>query len=159
MRKYRPARRGQFVALSIPLGLDVQDVVLNGTFEKTGGPDGGGYGLILRDQGPGVAGSTQSGRFLLFEAGDRGEVAVWQRDGARWIEIMPWTRSDAVRPGRAVKNELRVAAAGQQVSFYVNGLQVAGMSYTALPTQGGPGVFVGGDLNEVTIARLSIQVP
>src|SRR5262249_32748726 len=123
---------GKFVALSVPLGLHVQDVVASGTFEKTGGPDGGGYGLILRDQAPrGLDGSTQSGRFLLFEVGDRGEVAVWQRDEMRWIEVMPWTRSEAVRMGRAVKNELLVTAAGQQVSLYVNGQQVAGMSYIA----------------------------
>lgn len=150
---------GEFVSVGVPLGARVQDVVVGATFVKTGGPDGGGYGLVVRDQAPSPPdGQVQVGRFLVFEVGDRGEFGVWQREGARWVEIVPWTRSDAVRPGRA-QNEMVVIAHADQLSFVVNGQQVAGFDYTALPASGGVGLFAAGDLNEVTVGHLSIQIP
>ena len=30
----------------------MSDAVVSATFRKTGGPPGGGYGLVIRDQGP-----------------------------------------------------------------------------------------------------------
>jgi hypothetical protein len=150
---------GLFVAVGAPLPGAVAEVVATATFAKNTGPQGGGYGLVLRDQGLSpLDGQAQDGRFLLFEVGDRGEVSIWQRERTRWAAVMPWTYSDAVRPGLA-ENELKVIGHEDQVSFVVNGQQVAGLVYTALPTQGGVGVFLGGDLNEVTISHLSVQVP
>jgi hypothetical protein len=134
-------------------------VVATATFVKNSGPQGGGYGVILRDQGTSpLDGQAQDGRFLLFEVGDRGEVSIWQRDGARWTAVMAWRHSDAVRPGQA-ENELKVIGHENQVSFVVNAQQVAGLIYTALPTRGGVGLFLGGDLNEITVTRLTVQVP
>ena len=150
---------GLFVAVAAPLPDLVEDVVATATFVKNSGPDGGGYGVILRDQGTSpLDGQAQDGRFLLFEVGDRGEISIWQRDRARWTAVMPWRHSDAVRPGQA-ENELKVIGHEDQVSFVVNAQQVAGLVYTALPTRGGVGVFLGGDLNEVTVTHLTIQVP
>jgi hypothetical protein len=63
-----------------------------------------------------------------------------------------------VRPGQA-ENELKVIGHEDQVSFVVNAQQVAGLIYTGLPTRGGVGLFLGGDLNEVTVTHLTIQVP
>jgi hypothetical protein len=41
----------------------------------------------------------------------------------------------------------------------VNGQIVAVVSYDNLPSTGGVGVFVGGDLNEVALERLRIDIP
>src|SRR5437660_752281 len=87
----------QFVAVSAPLDAPLGDVVISGTFHKVGGPPGGGYGLIVHDQGPGPRdGVNQLGRFYVLEAGDKGEFGVWRRDGDRWIELIPWTPTDHV---------------------------------------------------------------
>src|SRR5437588_481812 len=45
---------GQFVAVGIPRAQALGDTVVTGVFHKVGGPPGGGYGLILRDQNPGA---------------------------------------------------------------------------------------------------------
>ena len=149
---------GQFVAVSVPLGLRVTDVVLSAVFEKTGGPDGGTYGLVLRAE-PDIRldGELQTGHYLVFEVSDRGEIGVWQREAVRWIELVPWTRSGAVRSGRA-SNELIVSDMSQQLTFSVNGQHVTQVA-SALPIGGAIGVFVGGDLNEVTLSRLLVQAP
>jgi hypothetical protein len=151
---------GQFVAVGLPIGGQVQDVVVKASFAKTAGPTGGGYGLVVRDQATSpLDGRTQRGRFLLLEVDDRGEIGIWQRDGSRWVGVMPWTRSDAVRPGLA-ENDLQAIERAGQLSFIVNDRQVAEMAYTDLPTAGGLGLFLGGDLNnEVTVDRLTVQVP
>jgi hypothetical protein len=136
----------------------MRDVAATAAFRKVGGPPGGGYGLIVRDQDPGRRdGVNQHGRFYVFEAGDRGEVGVWRREDDRWVDLLPWTPSAAVRPGGAA-NELTVQAAGQRVTFLVNGSVVASLA-DPLWADGAVGVFVGGDLNEVVLDRFVLQVP
>jgi LPXTG-site transpeptidase (sortase) family protein len=150
-------RPGQFVALTAPVAAPLRDVAVTAAFRKVGGPPGGGYGLLVRDQGPGPRdGSSQDGRFYVFEAGDRGEVGVWRREDDRWVDLLPWTPSDAVRPGDAA-NELTVQAVGQRVTFLVNGSVVASLT-DPLWADGAVGVFVGGDLNEVVLDRFVLQV-
>jgi hypothetical protein len=80
---------------------------------------------------------------------------VWRREGDRWIDLVPWTRSDAVRPGGS-PNDLMVQAVGSELSFLVNGVRVATVSDTTLP-DGGVGVFVGGDFNEVALDHFAVQ--
>jgi len=149
---------GRFVATSVPLGRTVQDVTVSAAFRKMGGPPGGGYGLILRDQSPPSErdGRNQSGRYLVFEVGDRGDIGVWQREETRWIDVVPWQRSDAVQLDRAA-NALTVSAHGSNLQFHVNGTTVADLTYDNLPTAGGVGIFVGGDLNEVALEMLRID--
>jgi hypothetical protein len=128
------------------------------TFHKVGGPAGGGYGIIVRDQGPGPRdGVNQAGRFYVFEVGDKGEVGIWRRENDRWIDLIPWTRSAVVRPG-ASANALAVWASGRQLTFLVNGL-VVGSWDDATSTAGGVGVFSGGDFSEVALERFTLQVP
>jgi hypothetical protein len=153
-----PRKPGQFVAVSVPGVENVQDVVLSGTFRKMRGPDGGGYGLIVRDQHVGMRdGQTQGGRFYVFEIGDRGELGVWLRDGDKWVDLLPWTASDAVKSGLAT-NELTVSAIGDRLSFMVNGIPVASQR-DAMLERGGLGVFTGGDGNQVMLERLTVRVP
>ena len=149
-----PARH---VAVSVPIGEPLSDVMVTGRFRKTGGPPGGGYGLIVRDQSPQrLDGLQQSGRYYVLGAGDRGDVGIWRRDGDTWVDLMPWTSSPAVHPGDA-PNELTAKVVGAQLTLDVNGVQVARRVDETL-AQGGIGIFAGGDSNEVTLEHLQIQV-
>jgi hypothetical protein len=153
-----PQEAGRFVAVGVPGGNSPGDVVVSGTFRKLAGPSGGGYGLIVRDQGIGARdGEAQDGRFYVFEVGDRGELGVWLRDGSSWIDLLPWTPSDIVRSG-AASNELTVSAIGETMSFVVNGIPVASQRDTLL-RRGGVGLFAGGDGNSVAVERLTVRVP
>ncbi|HTD77829.1 MAG TPA: hypothetical protein VK898_09350 [Chloroflexota bacterium] len=148
----------QFVAVSVPTGQDLSDAVVSATFRKTGGPPGGGYGLILRDQGPLPRdGINQEANAYVFAAGDLGEFGVWRRDGDHWVDLVPWTHSNAVRAGGS-PNDLMVRALGVQMTFTLNGMRVAVVEDDALAS-GGVGIFVGGDYNEVALDHLSVQLP
>jgi LPXTG-site transpeptidase (sortase) family protein len=148
----------RFVAIGAPLAQSLSDVVVRATFRKVGGPSGGGYGLIVRDQGPGPRdGVNQNGRYYVLEAGDRGEFGIWRRDGDHWIDLIPWTLSAAIRSGGA-PNELTVQAIGSQLSFLINGRQVASQADATL-ADGAVGIFVGGDGNEVILERFVVDVP
>jgi hypothetical protein len=149
---------GRFVAVGIPLPQPLADVVISGDFRKVGGPVGGGYGFIVRDQGSPreLDGQNQSGNYIALAVNDRGDVGVWQRDETRWIDLVPWTHSDAVRTGTQ-PNAIEVSTSGAALRFNVNGQTVAVLSNDALPVSGGVGIFVGGDMNEVALERLSIQ--
>lgn len=148
-------RPGDFVAIGVPGLWPLRDVAANATFRKLGGPPGGGYGIIVRDQGPGPRdGLNQVGRFYVLEVGDRGEFGIWRRDLDRWIEIVPWTRTDAVHPG-SEPNEVEVLALGSRLVLAANGTRLA-MHEDATLSVGTVGIFVGGDLNEVALERLEI---
>ncbi|MBA2527863.1 MAG: hypothetical protein H0V18_19090 [Pyrinomonadaceae bacterium] len=148
----------RFVAVGAPIVGPLRDVVVTGTFRKVGGGPGGGYGLIVRDQGPGPRdGINQGGRYYVFEVGDRGELGIWRRDDDHWVDIVSWTSSEIVRPGGAT-NVLTVQAVGHQLTFLVNGTSVASVVDSVL-AEGAVGIFAGGDLNEVVIDRFVVQVP
>jgi hypothetical protein len=148
----------RFVATGVPLREPVHDARVSAQFRKSGGPSGGGYGLIVRDQGAASDRDShnQAGQYLVLEVGDRGEVGVWQRDRFRWIDIVPWTHSDAVHPDRAT-NVLTVTMLDSELRFEVNDELVAELSYDRLPSSGGVGIFVGGDLNEGALEWLRIE--
>ena len=149
---------GRFVAIGAPIPDEPGDVDVTGTFRKVGGPPGGGYGLVLRDQGPGRQdGLAQSGQFYVFEVGEGDKVGVWRRDDDHWVDLLPWTPSEAVHPGMA-QNQVRVTAIGERMSFFVNGTLITSLPDTIL-RRGAAGIFVGGDGNEVTLERFTIQVP
>lgn len=146
---------GRFVTARAPVVEVPNDFVATANFHKVGGPPGGGYGLIVRNQAPEPGrGTTEPWRFIVFEASDQGQVGVWEREYDHWVAYVPWTASDAVRRDQA-SNELAVRAIDRQLTFLVNGIQVAQVD-TAI-RDGGAGVFVGGDLNEVVLERFLIQ--
>jgi hypothetical protein len=148
----------RFVAVGVPLERVPSDVVVSGTFRKTGGPPGGGYGLVVRDQGPGPAdGTNQTFNAYVLEASDTGEYGIWRRDSDHWVDLVPWTPSPAVRSGGS-PNDLSVKAIGEHLSFTINGAEVASIQDDALP-DGNIGVFVGGDYNEVALDHFSVEVP
>lgn len=148
----------QFVAVAIPGTQRLGDSVLSAWFHKTGGPSGGGYGLIVRDQDPQARdGWNQSGHYYVFEAGDKGEIGVWLRDGDHWVDLLTWTQTPVVNRGTA-SNELTVTALGDELSFLVNGTPVATQADTLLH-DGAVGIFAGGDDNEVALDRVVVLVP
>jgi hypothetical protein len=102
-------------------------------------------------------GRGQIGRYYVFEIGDRGQVGVWLRDDDHWVDLLTWSASEAVRPGLA-SNELTVSANSELLTFLVNGVPVASQVDTMLHA-GKPGIFVGGDDNQVTLDRVVVRVP
>ncbi len=148
----------RFVAVGVPLDQVLSDVIVSATFRKTGGPPGGGYGLIVRDQGPEPRdGENQELNAYVLETGDLGEYGVWRRDGDHWVDLVPWARSPAVRSGGS-PNDLLVRAVGDQLTFSVNGNVIAVVTDDTY-AQGGVGLFVGGDYNDVALDRFDIQLP
>jgi hypothetical protein len=147
-----------FVAVSAPIESWLSDVVVSATFRKTGGPPGGGYGLVIRDQGSDPRnGVNQNFDAYVLETGDVGEFGVWRRNGDHWVDLVPWTRSSAVRAGGS-PNDLTVRASSDRLAFLVNGVEVTTIQDKTLDA-GTVGVFVGGDYNEVALDRFSVQVP
>lgn len=149
---------GRFVAVGVPIAGPMGDGAISAQFHKVSGPAGGGYGFIVRDQGRSTAldSRSQSGRYLVLEVGDRGEVGVWLRDQTQWIDVISWHHHDAVRPDNE-QNLLVVYTRGPALRFEVNGDVVADLAFDGLPTRGGVGVFVGGDLNEVALEWLRVE--
>jgi hypothetical protein len=149
---------GRFVAVGVPLAQPLGTAVLTARFHKVGGPAGGGYGLIVRDQGSSVErdGRNQAGKYMVLEVGDQGDAGIWQRNEARWIDVMPWTHSDAVHLDRE-SNALVVSIRDNVLRFEVNGQVLADLTYDGVPPRGGVGIFVGGDLNEVVLDSLRIE--
>lgn len=149
---------GRFVATGVPLSQSVTNGMLTAQFRKVGGPAGGGYGLIVRHQGAAseLDGRNQAGRYLVLEIGDRGDVGIWERNQTRWIDVFPWSHSEAVRPGEG-PNALFVTLRDGKVRFEVNGALVTDVTYDAMPSSGGVGIFAGGDLNEVALEWLRIE--
>jgi hypothetical protein len=146
---------GQFVAIGVLQNADLRDALVTATFHKVGGPAGGGYGIILRDQPQGPRdGLNQLGNYLVFEVGDKGQVGIWRRDQDQWVDILGWTSSPAVQPGSG-ENALRVRAVGDQLEFSVNGTPMPTQT-SAQPTSGGVGLFLGGDANEAVLTQLSV---
>jgi hypothetical protein len=156
---YRFAARQATRFVAVPAPVPAQDnVLVSATLRKTGGPPGGGYGIIVRNQvQEQLDGANQSFGGYVLETGDLGEFGIWRRAGDRWIDLVPWTRSQAVRQGGS-PNELVVKAQENRLLFTINGIEVARVDDDALP-HGGVGVFVGGDLNEVALDRFTVQSP
>jgi chromosome partitioning protein len=156
---YLSARQpGRFVAVGAPITTPMRDVAVQARFRKVGGPPGGGYGIIVRDMGVGQRdGVNQEGRFYVLEAGDKGDYGIWRREGGNWIDIVPWTPTSAVRPGEAT-NELTAVAIGEQLRLLINGTEVASIRDANL-REGGVGLFVGGDGNQVAVDHFAVQAP
>jgi uncharacterized protein len=154
--RLEPREPGHFVALDAPLARAFSGVSVWARFQKVGGPPGGGYGLVVADQGADLDGVRQDGQFVVLEVGDDGTVGVWERHQDHWVDLLPWTPNAAVRPGDAM-NDLVARADGTRLTFSVNGSTVR--QVTTSWAQGHVGVFVGGDGNQVALRHFVVQVP
>jgi signal peptidase I len=148
----------RFVAVTAPVEGMFTDVVVTAAFHKTGGPPGGGYGVIIRDDAREPRGGVdQGGRFYVAEVGDRGEIGMWRRENDVWVDILSWAPSQAVYPG-GTSNQLSLRAVGQRLTLVVNGTEIVSLLDAALPS-GRVGAFVGGDHNEVVLDRFIVELP
>jgi hypothetical protein len=148
---------GDFVAVRAPLADVPRDAIVSATFRKVGGPPGGGYGLIVRDQGVGAGdGVDQSGQYIVAAVSDRGEAGIWRRDGQRWIDLIPWSPAGSVRPNDK-SNDLTVQLAGDRLTYLINGNRIASIDIGL--KSGHVGAFTGGDLNDVVLAHFRVEAP
>jgi hypothetical protein len=139
-------------------GIDLPAVLQLLELHETGGPPGGGHGVIVRDHGPDPRdGTNQDMNAYVLETGDQGDYGLWRRDGDHWMDLVPWTHATSVRPGGS-PNDLQVSAVGAHITIIVNGVQVAAVDDDTL-SSGSVGVFAGGDLNTVAVDRFTVQVP
>jgi hypothetical protein len=154
-----PRQAGQFVSVGAPIADVPPDVIVSATFHKLiDTPAGGGFGIILRDQGSGPRNATgQAGQYYVLEVGDTGEVGMWRRDADQWVDLLTWQHADAVHPGTAT-NDITASAIGNQLTLSVNGSPIATRSDATFAT-GGVGLLVGGDGNQVAVDHFTVQAP
>lgn len=148
---------GRYVSVPVQLGGTVADASLEAVFQKVGGPDGGGYGFVVRSATTAVRDSTsQTGYFVVAQVSDNGDVGIWQRDGSRWLEVLPWTHSAAVATGTRM-NTVKLIVRGTNLQLSVNGQTIADVEDRTMAPGGGVEIFAGGDLNEVAVRSLRIE--
>src|SRR5262249_44148932 len=83
---------GRFVSVGAPGLQSSGDVEVTGRFRKVGGPPGGGYGLIVRDQGPDPRdGLNQGGRYYVLEVGEGTQFGIWRRENDHWVDLIVFT--------------------------------------------------------------------
>jgi serine/threonine-protein kinase len=149
---------GRFVSISAPGIGPLADVVVSGRYKKVGGTPGGGFGLIVRDQGPDPrAGVNQGGRYSVLEVGEGQQWGMWRRETDHWVDLQPFTPSDVVKPP-GQENELIARAIGSHLIFIVNGIQLADIADPTL-TNGKVGIYVAGDGNIVEAEQFTVRVP
>jgi hypothetical protein len=149
---------GGFTVIEAPLAATFRDAVVTARFRKVVGPPGSSYGIIVRSTGiAAVGGIKDSSRYYLFEASDLGEYEVLRRDDDRWTSLVPRSISPHIRPGTG-DNELVALVIGEQLSFRVNGVEVASVRDSQLK-EGGAGVFVGGEANHSSVQHFTIEAP
>jgi serine/threonine-protein kinase len=147
---------GQFRSIGAPLRTPLRDVSVTARFRKSGGPPGGGYGIIVRDQGPPPRdGISQGGRYYVLEVGEGTQYGMWRRDNDRWADLIVFTPHPAVRPP-GEQNTLVARAIGTSLTLLVNGTQVGAFNDGAL-TAGTVGIYVAGDFNEVIVERFTVE--
>jgi hypothetical protein len=148
----------RFVSIWAPGLRAFGDVEVSGRFHKSGGPPGGGYGLIVRDQGPDPRdGLNQGGRYYVLEVGEGRQWGAWRRETDHWVDLQPFTPSDVVRPPPE-SNDLTVRAIGSHLIFIVNGVQIADIVDPTLAS-GKVGIYVAGDGNMVDAERFTVSAP
>ena len=148
---------GRYVSVPVPLDGTVGDASLDAVFQKVGGPDGGGFGFIVRSATPTAPDPVgQTGYFVVAQITDAGDVGIWQRDGSRWLEVLPWTHTDAIATGTHM-NAVNLVMRGTTLQLSVNGQPIANVEDPTMAPRGGVAIFVGGDLNEVAVRSLRVD--
>jgi hypothetical protein len=94
------------------------DVVINVDTQQVSAPanDNNGYGVVCREQGDG------NGYYLLI-SGDGG-YAIVKAQNDRFVPLVEWTRTDAVKQGNA-SNHIEATCNGTTLTLVVNGTRVA----------------------------------
>ena len=112
----------------------------------------------MRDQGPDPRdGVSQSGRYYVLEVGEGRQWGMWRRETDHWVDLQPFTPSEAVRPPPET-NELTARAIGSHLIFIVNGVQLADIEDATL-ANGKVGIYVAGDGNIVEAEQFVVRAP
>jgi hypothetical protein len=92
------------------------DAVVEIEAYRTSGPIDNQYGVIVRYR--------DNGNFYLFSVSSDGLYSVQMLRNDQWIDLQPWTISEAVRQESGV-NVLRVECQGSLMRFFINDQYVA----------------------------------
>lgn len=108
-----------------------------------------GYGVFMG--GKALEGGDQT--YIYFLLRNTGEYLIKERIGEETGVIKTWTASDAINvyeegiEASSVKNELKVQVSGDNLSFYINGAEVASMEKGSLDTDGTFGMRLNHSVN------------
>ena len=149
------ARPNEFVAIGNPSAQRLRDMVVTARFAKVGGPPGGGFGVIVRDQAPWPARWPESVGQLLRARGRRSRrsrhLAPRRQRVGRSGAVDPVSRR-AARQCRERAHRARRRAATDAAGQRHRGRQ---RIEDATLAEGTTGVFVGGDQNQVLLRQLT----
>jgi hypothetical protein len=110
----------------------VSDFFLSVETHQLDNPQAGEYGLVFRQ--------SDESHYYLFEIDEQGEYAVFIYTPDGWEALIDWTNSPAIQPGET--NQLAMIARGDEFSFFINALPVAGY-HDARLSSGNVGLLVG----------------
>jgi hypothetical protein len=98
--------------------LDFTDMTVGVDVRLVEGSADNGMGLLVRSQADDLA-------FYEFEISSDGYYKVSMRGPDGWTTLRDWEASPAIVQGPNATNHLEVVCAGDQFSFYVNGIHLA----------------------------------
>jgi len=134
-------------------GRALSDLYLTVEATQIAGPDDNEYGVMVRMQDP--------QHFYRFSISGDGYYLVSKYDGQEWKPLgTDWTPSDAIHPGAAT-NLLGVVCQGAQLTFLVNGVQLAQVEDKSY-TRGDIGLYAGSFFEpdvEVQFDNLRVEKP
>lgn len=90
--------------------------------QKSNNPDDCDYGILYRDP------TNQS--FLTFKLSNNYFTVNSYSEAEDWIEIIPWTDSNAIAQGDI--NKMKVTKSNDEYVFYVNDQQLTKITYTKM---------------------------
>lgn len=78
----------------------------------TSGPSDANYSLLFRYR--------NEDNHYYFAVRQTGVYGLWKKVDGEWIELVPWTSSNAIKTGRGVTNRLAVLAEGPRITLLIN---------------------------------------
>jgi hypothetical protein len=111
-----------------------QDGSLSASVSRLQGPLKNEMGLFCRWK--------DSGNGVIFAVSGEGDYRLLSKVGGTAIELVPWTRSAAIRTGTGETNTLKLDCNGPQISAAINGVAVQGATDPG-PSSGQVGVMAG----------------
>jgi hypothetical protein len=129
----------------------IADLSLAADVQQVSGPPDAGYGVVVR---------ASPGSLYFFAINNNGQYAFLRLSGEEWRQILPWTPSEAIRPGQV--NRLAVVAEGDHFAFTINGSPVDEADDGTIG-QGRAGVsmnlYHAGDQAILEVDNFSMRVP
>jgi len=99
-------------ATSSWLARSFSDFIIEVEATLESGPNNNDYGVIFR--------RLDEDNYYRFKISGEGEYGFDKLQDAKWIDIIPWTQSAAIKAGRAT-NLIKVECNRDKFTFYVNG--------------------------------------